>query len=538
MTGRRGINKTTRNLALVFSAVILTGTVSGCRVSNDEIHGWAQKKSGPKKLTAVLTHDKYPLDLRVEAALTLATMKPRGGRAVGLLGEDGAVGLLDSLVSLTSARREQVIVGMVPRLVEGMKKERSEGATDPSIPYKDATFALLSHDGGSLITNPEAKAELEKALVAWCQTDFEQRFDDTSQLYGVEQVLRLLRADGARHLPNLLAADFKHVAAVSNLVHELGDDATQLEASKRLVAIATFVDSPEWTKQKEEGVRAANKASGLTVTDKQFEKQLEAYQEEEIIRVFGAMKTVGRAPVTEYLIAYAKNEEKSESRRAAALAALEGNLDRKNPDHATFALDFLSNEKAPNALRDLAARRIGELPREQVSTRLYALFSNARWQVRWTAASLLLKMSEAKHLPEFMGELGKVKQMALSEPLSYGPLLHDVKGEDPTAVVARYAGASNPVPVRLSALGYYYAYGDSRDAPGLDQYAKDTAKVPACPPKAESCEWQCVVTEKDKEDKEVRVAKNVQTVGDYVRHCILPSLTSRTPESTQPEPTP
>src|SRR5690606_34117894 len=123
-------------------------------------------------------------------------------------------------------------------------------------------------------------------------------------------------------------------AAVSNLVHELGDDATQLEASKRLVAIATFVDSPEWTKQKEEGVRAANKASGLTVTDKQFEKQLEAYQEEEIVRVFGAMKTVGRAPITEYLIAYAKNEEKGESRRAAALAALEGNLDRKNPDHA------------------------------------------------------------------------------------------------------------------------------------------------------------------------------------------------------------
>lgn len=535
MTGRWGIIQGTKSAAWIFSGLLVVSSVTACRVSNDEIHGWAQKKSGPRKLSAVLTHDKYPIDLRVEAALTLATMKPRGGRAVGLLGEDQNVGLLDSLVSLTSARREQVVLGMVPRLVSGMAEPRPETGPDPSIPYKDATFALLTHEGGSLVTSSEAKAALEKALVGWCSTNFEERFDDTSQLYGMEQVLRLLRAEGVRTLPPLLAPDFKHIASVAKLVHELGDDATQLEASKKLVTIATFVDSAEWTKQKAEGVRAANKASGLTVSDRQFEKQLETYQEEELLRVFGAMKLVGRAPVSEYLIAYAKSDKSSEKRRAAALAALEGNLDRKNPEHANFALNFLSDDKAPDVLRDIAARRVGELPREQVSARLYALFNNPRWQVRWTAASLLLKMSDAKQLPEFMDHLGAIKQMALSEPLAYGPLLHDVKGEDPNAVALRYAGGSNPVPVRLSALGYYYAFGDARDATSLEQFTKDSGKVPPCPPKAEACEWQCAVTEAGEGGKEALVSKEVRTVGDFVRYCILPALTKRAPEPSPAE---
>lgn len=534
MIGRRGIIQGTKGAALLFSGLLVVSSLTGCRVSDDEIHGWAHKKSGPKKLSAVLTHDKYPIDLRVEAALTLATMKPRGGRAIGLIGEDQNVGLLDSLVSLTSARREQVVQGMVPRLVAGMAEVPSESGPDPSIPYKDATFALLTHEGGSLVTSPEARAELEKALVAWCQTNFEDRYDDTSQLYGMEQVLRLLRAEGVRSLPSLLAPNFKNIAAVAKLVHELGDDATQLEASKKLVSIATFVDSPEWTKQKAEGVRAANKASGLTVSDRQFEKQLETYQEEELLRVFGAMKLVGRAPVSEYLIAYAKSEKNSEKRRAAALAALEGNLDRKNTEHANFALNFLSDDKAPDALRDIAARRVGELPREQVSGRLYALFNNSRWQLRWTAASLLLKMSDSKQLPEFMEHLGKIKQMALAEPLAYGPLLHDVKGEDPNTVALRFAGSSSPVPVRLSALGYYYAFGDSRDAMTLEQFTKDTGKVPPCPPKAEACEWQCTVTEA-LDGKETQVEKDIQTVGDFVRFCILPSLMKRTPAPSPAE---
>jgi hypothetical protein len=524
MTGRLGMKqRKLSGVLLLLGALGASSLSSGCRVSSDEIEQWSKKKSGPRKLTAVLTHDKYETDLRVEAAMTLATMKPRGGRSVGLLGDDQSQGLLTALASLPSDKRDHVVLGMVPKLTEGILKERPAEGPDPSVPFKDAAFALLTNSGTDLITSPEAKEALKGALAHWCQSHFEARFDDTSQLYGMEQVLRLVRAPGVRNLPALIAPDFKHMATVAKLVHELGDEETQLEASKKLVSTAEAVNAPEWRARKAEGVKARNAVSGLKVNEKQFEKQLEAYQEEELLRVFGAMKSVGKAPAAEYLIAYAKKEENPEKRRAAALAALEGNLDRKNPAHAAFILDVLSNNKAPDALRDVASRRIGELPREQVAERLYGLFGSERWQVRWTAASLLLKMTEAKDLPEFMTRLGKIKTMALSEPLAYGPLLSEVKGEAPSTLASRYAAASFPTPVRLSALGYYYRFGDTRDVTWIQQYAADKDKVPSCPAKAEECEWKCDIAGAGGAAE----SKEVETVGDFVSYCIVPALKSR-----------
>jgi len=497
--------------------------MSGCRVDNDEIAGWANKKSGPKKLAAVLTHDKFGTELRVEAAMALALMKPRGGRSVGLLGDDQSQGLLASLAALPSEKRDQIVLGMVPKLVTGILLERPAEGADPSIPYKDAAFALLNSPGTPLVTSPEAKDALLAALANWCQSSFSARMDDTSQLYGVEQVLRLVRAPGVRNLPALLAPDFKHTANVAKLVHDLGDEPTQLEASRKLVATAEAVNSPEWRARKAEGVKARNAQSGITATDKQLAAQLETYQAEELLRVFAAMKSVGKAPVAEYLIAYAKNDQNPEKGRAAALAALDGNLDRKNPAHATFVLDILSNDKAPDSLRDVATLRVGELPRELVAERLFSLFNSERWQVRWTAASLLLKMTEAKDLPDFMNRLGKIKHMALSEPLAYGPLLSEVKGEEAQTLAARYAGPSFATPARLSALGYYYRFGDARDAALVNQYADDKAKVPSCPAKAENCEWTCSVPNAAGQSE----AKDIATLGDFVNYCILPALKSR-----------
>ncbi len=65
--------------AITVAAVLTLG--QGCRTSDDDVHRWANSAQGPRKLVAVLTHDKYPIDLRIEAAETLVSMKPRGGGA-------------------------------------------------------------------------------------------------------------------------------------------------------------------------------------------------------------------------------------------------------------------------------------------------------------------------------------------------------------------------------------------------------------------------------------------------------------------------
>ena len=511
-----------RAFALVIGLSTASLAVSSCRVSDDDLHQWARKLSGPKRLIAVLTHDKYPMALRVEAAMTLVTMKPRGGRAVGLLGGDDFEGLLTALANLPADKREQIVVGMVPSLEKGITTPPPADGPDESFPYKDAAFALLTQDNGSLVTQPEARNRLLKALTTWTRTGFEKRFDDTSQLFGMEQVLRLLKAEGVRGLTSLIEPEFRKIDSVAKLIHELGDEETQMEASSRLVNVARFVDSEAWLKQKAPALETANKVSNLKVSERQFQAQLATYQEEELLKVFSAMKSVGKKPASEYLLEYALNDKNPEKRRAASLAALEGNLDRANPAHARAMLDLVASDSTPDSIRDVAARRVGELPRAQVADRLYALFPSNRWQVRWSVASLLLKMSEAKHLAEFMAQLGRVKEMAMSEPLAYGPLLHDLKGGEPETLVQTYARPGQPAPVRLTALAYYYRYGGKADLPKVTAYQADTQKVPPCPEGAEGCEWACSVTE-----EKAQVSKEVTTVGDFVSYCIVPALSQR-----------
>src|SRR5690606_29639559 len=71
---------------LVGAALGLAFASVGCRITEEDVHRWGSRSQGPRKLVAVLTHAKYPTPLRVEAAMTLVRMKPRGGRPVGLQG--------------------------------------------------------------------------------------------------------------------------------------------------------------------------------------------------------------------------------------------------------------------------------------------------------------------------------------------------------------------------------------------------------------------------------------------------------------------
>lgn len=531
----RWVSKVARASALALTVSVFAGGLSatGCRITDDDVTAWARKASGPRKLVAVMQHDKYEMDLRVNAAMTLITMPSRGGRAVGLLGGDDYIGLLDGLNEMSAEERAPIIDGMVAHLQKGIDFVPQGDEADTSIPYKDGAFALLTQKEGELVTKAESKAALLTSLTGWCQNNFVARMGDTTQMYGMEQVLRLVRAPGVKGLTPLIAADFKNIRELANLIQELGDDATKFDASQRLVKVAQHVDSDAWVKQKAPAVEAANKTSGLTVKEKQFEKQLEAYQQEELMRVFGAMKSVGQKPIVDYLLGYAANTEHPEKRRAAALAGLEGNLDRKNNEHAKAMLSYLSDDDTPDMIRDVAGRRVGELSREQVAEPLYKLFSHERWQLRATVASLLLKMSKSSDMEEFMGKLGDLKNMAISEPLFYGPLLKDLKGADPIDLADQYAQSGQPAPVRLTALGYYYSQGNKTQLSKVNIYKADSQRVPACHPKAEQCAWTCTIAGKKGPE-----AKEIKTVGNFVEYCVIPAMEGREAEDSQAKPAP
>jgi Tfp pilus assembly protein PilP len=516
-----------KSLTLVLPLSLLVSAV-GCRTTTEDVNRWASTVQGPRKLVAVLTHDKYPIDLRVEAALALIRMKPRNGRRVGIEGSDDQPGLMVSLAQMAPAERTLLVTRLVPALEAEIKKpppvaQGGQVAADPSIPYKDAAFALLKHEGGRLIADEQLRKRLRDALSAWICVNFAQRFDDSTQMYSVKQMVGDLRSDAVRCLPNQMQPGAAKVESMAELVADYGDPATKLGASERLVTIATQTGSEAWILQKSPGVEAANKAAKLAPTPEQFRQQLEQYQEEELIRVFTSMKRVGGTPVVDYLLAFAQDTKQSPKKRAAAIAALQGHLDRNSGKHADAVLAVAAAQDTPDQVRDVALQRVGEFPRAVVVSRLYGLFESKTWKVRWVAAELVLRMSDTSQLPEFFEHIGKAQGMAMTEPLRYGQLIAEMKGPTkPVDAIGPFLGSSHPVAARLTALGYYYNRGTAADLGKLSHLSSDKAKTPTCAKDDKDCEWKCEV---DADGK--RETKDIETVGEFFDFCMKPAMEKR-----------
>ena len=225
-------------------------------------------------------------------------------------------------------------------------------------------------------------------------------------------------------------------------------------------------------------------------------------------------------PAVAFLLVFAQDKTQSDKRRSAALAALQGNLDKKDTTHAAALLAIAGASDTPDPVRDQALARVGELPRPVVIDKLYDLFKDPNWKVRQVAAQLVLKMSETPQLPEFFTNLGKADNMTITEALRYGALLSGMKGTPtPAEVAEKYAASGHPVQNRLAALGYYYTVGTAADVGKISGYTSDKTATPKCKADAKECDWKCEVQgEKGPETKEV------STLGQFVEYCVKPAM--------------
>jgi hypothetical protein len=512
-------------------AASLGATASGCRVNEDDIHRWESTAHGPDKLRAVLYHDKYDTTLRVDAAVSLIRMKPRAGRRIGINI------MVETLAAIAPETRQVIVASLVPAIIAEIKKPppaaqaNQASPPDPSFAYKDAAFAMLTHDGTVIVADDGLKQNLKNALIDWAMADFEHRLENRTQAYGMEQLLRFLGPPGVAGIPKLMTRDAKRLDQMAGLVAELGDAKAKQAASAALVAIGQYVLSDEWTKVKTPELQAINKASKLEPTEKQFAAQLAQYQDEELIRAFGSMRKVGQRPVIDFCLDFAAKKDQSEKRRQAALAALEARLDRGNPDDIKRVLAIAGSD-APDVVLDQAFKRLGELPREQVVDKLYELYKTDKWKVRRAAGMTVLKMSTVKHIDEFMGKLpegGAAKGFAMAEALSYGAGLGDLKEGKPLDAIKKYF-SSGGATARATALAYWYTFGTTADLPQVQPFESDGAKVPVCETDAE-CKWNCEIAKEGAKDPKERESKDVKTIGDFVKYCIEPAMKERQPEA-------
>ena len=503
--------------------------VTGCRVSNDDVHRWENTAHGPDKLRAVLFYDKYDTALRVEAALSLVRMKPRSGRHIGI----GV--MVEALGQVSAQSRQAIIASLVPALIAELAKSppaAQAGQASPpdgSFPFKDAAYAIMTQKEPALIGDETLKQSLKVALIDWAMADFEHRSENRTQSYGMEQLLRLFQSEAVVKLPQLMTRDAKRLDQMASLVSELGDAKTKEAGSKALVAIAKYVVSDEWTKAKKPELQAANAASKLEPTEKQFQAQLVQYQDEELFRVFGSMKKIGGRPAVDFLLNFSAKKDQSEKRRQGALAALEGRLDKSNADDIKTILEIASQDGAPDGVLDNAFRRIGELPREVVAAKLFELFKTDKWKVRKAAAGTVLRLSTVKNTDEFFQSLDSAKKnFAMPEALTYGALLGDLK-EGVVLDALKKHMTSGGFQGRTSALSYYLDRGTSADVPALKAFESDSTKISGCESEPE-CKWVCEVPKEGAKDPNERENKEIKTVGDFVKFCVVPTASSKQPE--------
>jgi hypothetical protein len=510
---------------------------SGCRVNEDDIHRWESTQHGPDKLCAVLRHDKYDNALRVEAAMSLIRMKPRAGRRVGIIGTPQREGMVDTLAQVSPEARQNIVAALVPAIIAELKKPPpvaqagQPSPPDASYPYKDAAYAMLTLDRTVIIADEAMKQTLRQALIEWAMADFEHRLENRTQIFGMEQLLRYLGPESVIALPKLMTREARKLDQMAALIQELGDPKTKDLGSAALVAIAKYVTSEDWTKNKKPELQAANAASKLEPTEAQFKAQLSQYQDEDLFRVFASMKRVGGRPCIDFLLTFAAQKDQGEKRRQAALAALEGRLDRANPDDTKRIVEIASQPDAPDVVLDQAFRRIGEMPRDQVVGELYKLFRSEKWKVRRAAGGTVLKMSQVKHIDEFMAKLGDIKSFAMGEAITYGASFKDLKEGSPLEAISKYFGNGSPQ-ARTSALSYYLTYGTKADLAAVQKYEGDSQTIPACETDPE-CKWSCQIQKEGSKDQ--REDKDIKTIGEYVKYCIAPALVAREPEAKKEE---
>ena len=237
------------------------------------------------------------------------------------------------------------------------------------------------------------------------------------------------------------------------------------------------------------------------------------------------MKKVGGRPIVDYALAFSLKSDNSEERRKAALASLEGRVEKGNAADIDKLFTIAKDETTPDAVRDLAFHRLGELPKEIVVPKMYALFDNPKnWKTRWVAGSLVLRTQTTKGLGEFMARLPKsaAQKIGMTEPIAYGGLIQKMDAPagapKPRDAIQPYLRSGELGP-KLVALGFFYG-GKKDEIHLIEERENDAQPGPRCEPSDECC-WTCDVAKPGSEEKET---KEVRTVGEFAKFCIVPSM--------------
>lgn len=463
-------------------SVLLLPIFSGCKVTSDDIEFWKGTVKGPGKIVAVMLAERYPMELRTQAAMALVEMERQDRDGVAMLQE-----AIQRIQHSNPESVQQIIDGMVPQLEAQMRgsdnANQEEGAPPSTIQVraKDAAYLLVTH------ASDESQTQLINAVVDWFTVDFANR--SLSGNYSAEQVVRSLGAAGASRLVTALNIALPKAALVNlcDLIKDLGSDETKAAAATRLLAIEQEANTQEYVN----GLRDAYKEQNPDVSDEQALGTAIFNRDRYIVGgVLPAMKHLAsQDPIRNRLLAIANTAAPAGSpeavvniineRRRSALQALEGNATEAQLE-AVLAI-ALNNEN-PADVRDYAFDRVGDIRSRAAIPALWPLVQYGendtnQKRLRWRAGELVLAIGGAEIVGEFLSKLptGDGVQYEPEELAGYATRMSQMTPQ-PVDIVERQLSASTWF-ARVIALRFIERRGSEADAAKLERLAQDATAV-------------------------------------------------------------
>jgi hypothetical protein len=459
-----------RNIILQLGLVALIAT-SGCRVGQADVDTWKGTVKGPGKMVAVMQADKYDLDLRAYAALSLVEMERHD--------VDGVVELLNAMDKLDAPTRDKIIQALVPGLLKLMQatdptqNAAVEGPPARQIRAKDAAFALVAY------STPDSRKALTDAVMRWYTADFNGR--SLSGNYSAEQVVRALGSSAATTLVDALGSRLPQQALVklAELIGQVGDAAAKKRAGQKLVAIEAEMRGDAFLTWLKNEIAQQLGAEGAGAKDAQrIEKAAKVNREKFIDEgAIPAMANLADQPevATRLLTIAADKDASLTERRTRALRALEGKV-REEHLHQLLALALDPN--APTAVQDYAFDRVGDIRSPKAIAPMWPLVQDAEKQrQRWRAGELVLAIGGTSVLSEFFSKLPTGAEVRY-EPEELEGYAARIGQMAPLPVSVAAAQLSSPNWWgRVIALSFYQRKGTDADVPMMSRLLGDNASV-------------------------------------------------------------
>jgi hypothetical protein len=475
-----------RRGTLLRGLILLAGLslFAGCKVTAEDIEYWQGTVKGPGKIVAVMLAERYPIELRTQAALALVEMERNDRDYVQELQR-----AVQTLQSQDAAATQQIVDGMVPGLQEMMRggdttqQDPALGPPPSQVRAKDAAYILIPHASAG------TRQQLVAAVVGWYAVDFAER--NLAGNYSAEQVVRSLGAPAAEQLVDAMSAEQPQQALIkiTEMIGQIGSAATKQRASERLVGIERQMEGQEfldWLKNK---IRTSLQEQGREVDDARITLIAEINREnfinegalpamkhlasEEVVRN-RLMEIARQAPPagTDAVLAEAAN-----LRRQKALQALEGNA---TTAELTALLDIALDETNPINVRDYAFDRVGDIGSRDAIPRLWPLVQTVendvlKKRLRWRAGELVLALGGPEVVAEFLAKLPADREVEY-EPEELAGYAQRMNQMTPAPVAIAEAQLRSPAwHLRIIGIRFVERHGVEADVAKLQRLVSDSA---------------------------------------------------------------